>query len=160
MSLTLTSPAFENGGVMPAKYSCDGAGVSPELHISGVPEGARSLVLLVQDPDIPQAVKDRIGQHSFDHWVLYTIPPETTIIPEGDIPVGAFEGRNSAGEVGYRPACPPDGSHRYIFTLYALNRKLAFSQPVPLAEVEKAIANEDGVLEKTELIGTYKRVVQ
>lgn len=154
----LTSSAFENGSSIPSKYTCDGDRlVNPPLSISGVPEGTQSLVLLMDDPDIPEVFKQQRGIDAFDHWVLYAIPPETTEVPEGTS-VGAT-GLNSGGNSGYTGPCPPTEyeptEHRYIFKLYALRGTLNFIKEPTLAEVKTAI--EGMVLAETELIGTYDR---
>jgi hypothetical protein len=127
--------------------------VNPELTIAGVPEGAESLVLLMDDPDIPQSVKDARGIEKFDHWAVYAIPPDTTVIKTGAV-IGTG-GKNSIGEVGYRGPCPPDREHRYIFRLYALSGTLNFIQAPTLDELETAA--QGMMLEKAELIGRYNR---
>ncbi|MCA9363774.1 YbhB/YbcL family Raf kinase inhibitor-like protein [Candidatus Kaiserbacteria bacterium] len=152
--MTLTSPAFEEGGIIPSKYTCDGDNVNPELHVAGVPEGAASLVLVMDDPDIPDAVKERLGTEKFDHWVLYNIPADTSVIAE-NTSVGN-EGLTSRGETGYVGSCPPDGEHRYIFRLYALSGTLNFLVAPTLDEVETAAASM--ALESTTLTGRYSRV--
>jgi hypothetical protein len=155
MSLTLSSPAFEENGQIPSKYTCDGQGINPELDISNVPGGTESLVLLMDDPDIPDNVKATIGQDAFDHWVLYAIDPSTKTIPEGVGDALGSAGLNSGGRSGYTGPCPPDGEHRYVFTLYALKGTLNFIKAPTLSEVRTAA--ESNMLEKTELIGHYTR---
>jgi len=158
MSLTLMSPAFGHNEMIPSEYTCDGPNINPELHIAGVPEGTQSLVLLVDDPDIPEEIKRSRGIEKFDHWVLYNIAPETTVISE-DSTIGS-EGLTSRGEPGYVGACPPPEyeptTHRYIFTLYALSGTLNFITVPTYDDVRTAA--EGMTLEKTELIGRYKRV--
>ncbi|MCB9810826.1 MAG: YbhB/YbcL family Raf kinase inhibitor-like protein [Candidatus Nomurabacteria bacterium] len=154
MALTLTSPAFADGGSIPARYTCDGENVNPELHISGVPEGTKSLVLVMDDPDIPDSVKESRGIEKFDHWVLYNIPPDTTVIKEGEM-VGS-EGLSSRGEVGYVGSCPPDREHRYFFRLYALPDIVNFIKVPTLDEVE-VIAKESAI-ESAVLMGKYERI--
>ncbi len=156
--MELASPAFENGGRIPAKYTCDGERqLSPPLAISGVPEGVKSLALVMDDPDIPQAVKDARGIEVFDHWALYAIPADTKEIPEGAA-IGSF-GLNGAGNAAYTGPCPPTGheptEHRYIFRLYALSDTPTFAKPPSLAELEKAIAPM--TLAMAQLIGRYSR---
>lgn len=153
MTLSLTSPAFEDGGLIPSKYTCDGENINPELHIEGVPEGTKSLVLVMDDPDIPDAVKESRGIEKFDHWVLYNIDPATTVIPEG-APVGSL-GKNSRGEEAYTGACPPDREHRYIFRLYALSGKLNFIAAPTLEEVETAAKSMS--LGEAVLVSHYER---
>ena len=152
--LTLTSPAFLHNESIPSKYTCDGENVSPPLAISGVPEGTESLVLLMDDPDIPDFVKEERGIEKFDHWVLYGIDPKTTDILEGAA-VGS-KGLSSRGSGGYTGPCPPDREHRYFFRLYALDTTINFIKAPTLGEVEAAI--EGHVIEQAELIGLYERV--
>lgn len=153
MSLTLTSPAFLEGGRIPARYTCDGDNLSPELHISGVPEGTQSLVLVMDDPDIPDSVKTARGIETFDHWVVYNITPDITVIQEGE--VRGESGMTSAGKTGYVGPCPPDREHRYIFRLYAVSDVLHFEKTPTLAEVER-VAQEKS-LGSTTLMGRYVR---
>ena len=155
MSLTLTSPAFREGESIPSKYTCDGENISPELKIENVPEGTKSLVLVMDDPDIPDSVKKARGIEKFDHWALYNIPPETRIIPENEV-VGTA-GLNSRGEAMYTGACPPDREHRYFFRLYALSDTLNFIKAPTLDELE--IAAQGIMLEKATLMGRYERVM-
>lgn len=154
VKLTLTSPAFEDRGLIPSRYTCDGENINPELHISGVPEGAESLVLVMDDPDIPDSVKKSLGIEKFDHWVLYSIPPDTEVIPEG-AQLGS-EGLTSRGEPGYVGSCPPDREHRYFFRLYALKGTINFIKTPTLDEVE-SIA-KDMALASTTLMGRYERI--
>jgi len=158
-SLTLTSPSFLNGGIIPSQFTCDGENTPPPLTISGVPSGTKSLVLVVDDSDIPQVVKDARGIEKFDHWSLYNIPPETTeIIDSGNYSVG----ENGVGEMRYTGPCPPPGyepsEHRYSFRLYALSGTLNFIKAPTLDELELAAA---GILiDKTELVGRYQRLIE
>lgn len=153
---TLTSPSFREGGAIPIRYTCDGAGVHPPLAIDGAPAGTVSFALIMHDPDIPQSAKESLGVDSFDHWVLFNIPAGTSMIrEEGD--VHGIEGRNTRGN-GYVGPCPPDGEHRYFFTLYALDTMLPLDETAARADVEAAI---DGhVLKKAELMGVYTRTNQ
>lgn len=157
MTLILTSSAFENGGVIPAKYACDSENVSPPLAITGVPEGTKSLALIMDDPDIPQFVKDKLGIEVFDHWTVYDIPADTAEIPEGAT-VGK-EGLNGAGKEGYTGPCPPPDheprEHRYFFKLYALSAPVSFDTPPTKAALEAAIAPV--ALEQATLMGRYSR---
>lgn len=158
MPLTLTSSAFEDKGTIPARYTCDGNNSVPPLSIGGVPEGVQSLVLVMDDPDIPQAIKEQNDIETFDHWVLYNIPPETIEIADGQT-LGQ-EGVNSAGSVGYTGPCPPaqyePTEHRYVFRLYALKGELDFTKAPTLQEVETAA--QEMAIEQTELVGRYRRV--
>ncbi|MHB8660912.1 MAG: YbhB/YbcL family Raf kinase inhibitor-like protein [Minisyncoccota bacterium] len=157
-TLTLTSSAFANGGMIPAKYTCDGdSKLSPPLAIGGVPEEAESLVLTMDDPDIPKAAKERLGIEAFDHWTLFNIPPETREIPEGGT-VGTH-GATTRSDLRYTGPCPPSEyeprEHRYIFTLYALRAPLTLAEGAMKREVLAALAPL--VIEKAELIGRYSR---
>lgn len=155
--LTLESPAFKNGEAIPFTYTCDGANVSPELRIIDVPESARSLVLLMDDPDIPAAIKEQRGIEKFDHFVLYNIPPDTAVIEEGES-VGMV-GLNSRGDASYTGPCPPSEyepkRHRYFFRLYALDTELSFDSAPTLDAAREAM--EGHVIEEAELMGTYER---
>ena len=157
--MQLTSPAFTDGQPIPTLYTCDGSRtLSPELGISGVPDGATSLVLIVHDPDVPKVLRP---DGVFDHWVMYGIDPKTTVIPEGGTP-GA-QGENGRGEATYTGPCPPPEyeptMHRYIFTLYATNLgTLNFIKAPTKADLLAAI--EGHVLETAVLTGTYDRKKQ
>lgn len=153
-SITLQSIAFENNGNIPSKYTCDGENIIPPMSIEGVPEGAASLVLIMDDPDIPQSVKDSMGIEVFDHWVVWNIPPDTSSIEEGVEPEGVA-GANSGGGTGYTGPCPPDGEHRYIFKLYALDTTLDLPQGSSKTEVEQAMGGH--IISETQLIGLYAR---
>ena len=152
--LTLTSPAFEKDARMPPKYTCDADNVSPPLMISGVPEGTKSLVLIMDDPDVPRQL---IPSGVFDHWVLYGIPPETTDILEGGI--AGTVGLNTARKDVYTGPCPPTEyeptEHRYFFKLHALDTMLEFTKKPTKAEVEEAIQGR--IIESTELMTRYDR---
>ncbi len=150
--LALTSPAFAHNGAIPTRYTCEGENTSPELRIEGVPEGTASLVLVVTDPDIPESVKNSLGISVFDHWVLFNIPPETRVIGEGETPGVAGSGTRSAAYAG---PCPPDGEHRYLFDLYALDAMLPLSPGSSKAEVLDAL--EGHVFEHAQLIGRYEK---
>ena len=156
--LTLASPAFEDGGVIPARYTCDGGRtLSPPLAITGVPEGAKSLVLLMDDPDIPEVFKKARGIEAFDHWVVYNIPADTKEISEGAT-VGV-EGLNSAGKTGYIGPCPPPeyepSEHRYVFALYALSDSLSFDKTPTKQEALSALAPLR--IAEAKLVGRYSR---
>ncbi len=154
MSLSLTSPAFEEGGLIPSRYTCDGENISPGLTIENVPTGTKSLVLVMDDPDIPDTVKQARGIEKFDHWAVYNIPADTSEIAEGAT-VGEL-GLNSRGDLSYVGSCPPDREHRYFFRLYALSGMLTFAEAPSLDELE--LAAQGILLEKATLMGRYKRV--
>lgn len=152
--LILSSGAFAENASIPEKYTCDADNVNPPLVISGVPSETKSLALIMDDPDIPQAVKDSMHISVFDHWVVFNIPPQTKELSEAMKPVGT-EGNNGAGKLGYTGPCPPDREHRYIFTLYALDATLPLSEGASRAEVEAAM--EGHILGKAVLTGVYNR---
>ncbi len=151
-SIEVTSSAFERGAAIPAKYTCDGDNVSPPIAWSAVPDGTRSIALISDDPDAPAG--------TWVHWVLYGIPPETTAIGE-DVPSrdilddGSAHGTNDFGNRDYGGPCPPGGTHRYFFKLYALDTELDLA---PGASKSSLLDAMDGhVLASGELMGTYQR---
>lgn len=141
----LTSPAFKNGESIPSKYTCDGEDLSPPLAWTDPPQGTASFALLVDDPDAP--VGDWV------HWLLYNIPSDAHEIPESGS-VG-ISGINSWPKPGYGGPCPPNGTHRYFFKLYALDTMLTLSEGAKKADLLKAI--EGHVLAQAELMGIYAR---
>lgn len=145
-ALQITSPAFATGATIPTKFTCDGDNLSPELNVSGIPPGTRSLALIMDDPDSPAA--------NFVHWLLFNLPSNLTQIPEGQIPSGSQTGVNSFGHIGYGGPCPHQGEHRYVFTLYALDQTLTLDQP-DRQRLEAAI--KDHVLASVQLTGKYQR---
>ncbi len=156
MALELRSPAFEPNGEIPVRYTCDGQDVSPPLEWSGVPEGTKSLVLIVDDPDAPDPAAPRM---TWVHWVLYNIPPSATGLPEGvrppDLPPGTRQGLNDWKRTGYGGPCPPIGRHRYFHKLYALSEVLPDLGTPTKAELLRAM--EGKILDQAELVGTYQR---
>lgn len=153
-NLTLMSPVFADGASIPTIYTCDGDNINPPLSISGIPEDTESFVLIMDDPDIPQEVKDARNIEVFDHWVVFNIPPDVTMVNEGQEPSGVL-GRNSTGNTGYTGPCPPDGEHRYFFKLYALDTTLANGERATKQDIETAMQGH--ILTSTELIGLYSR---
>ena len=147
MEFTLTSPAFNHGSQIPSKYTCDGENINPHLIIHGVPVNAKSLALVVEDPDAPMGL--------WVHWVLWNIPPETNEIHEHTAPWGAEEGLNTRKKRGYDGPCPPPGTHRYFFRLFALDYKLKLAADSDKPALEKAM--EQHILAAAELMGTYSR---
>ena len=146
--LKLRSPAFEHGERIPRKYGYEEEDVNPPLEINGVPEGTRSLVLIMDDPD---AVKP--AGKVWDHWVVWNIEPNTSEIGEDETPPGSIEGKNDYGKRGYGGPNPPDGEHTYKFKLYALDTMLDVRSNTKKDEIEKEM---DGhLIEKTVLEGTY-----
>jgi hypothetical protein len=154
--LTITSPAFADGSSIPSVYTCDGKDIPPPLQWSGVPEQARSLVLIVDDPDAPDP---RAPRMTWVHWVLFNIPPDATGLPEGvrpaDLPEGTKEGISSRGKPGYGGPCPPIGRHRYFHKLYALDTVLTGLENPTKAQLEKAM--EGHIIARAELVGTYQK---
>lgn len=154
MALTITSTAFAAGGPIPAKYTCEGQDVSPPLEWTGVPAGAKSLALIVDDPDAPDpAAPKRV----WVHWVLYNLPATTTDLAEAvtDLPAGTREGTNDWHRTGYGGPCPPIGQHRYFFKLFALNAELPDLGTPTKAALLKAM--EGHILEQADVIGTYQK---
>ena len=154
MALTLTSSAFANSDKIPRRYTCDGEDHSPPLAWSGVPAAAKSLALIVDDPDAPDPARPKM---TWVHWVLYNLPPEDGGLPEAveSLPPGTLEGLNDWNRTGYGGPCPPIGRHRYFFRLYALDTVLPdLHEPTKKALL---LAMEGHVLEQAELVGTYRR---
>ncbi|HTS75060.1 MAG TPA: YbhB/YbcL family Raf kinase inhibitor-like protein [Bryobacteraceae bacterium] len=147
--MKLESSAFKNDGVIPEKYAHQRENVSPPLTWSGVPRGAKSLALIVDDPDAPSG--------TFVHWLVWDISPETTGLAEGagsgKLAGGARQGRNGFGEVGYDGPQPPSGTHRYYFRLYALDSKIDEAAGATRAQLDRAMRGH--VMEKCELMGKY-----
>ena len=156
MTLVLTAPAFTHNGSMPARLTCDGQDLSPELRWSGLPAETQSLALIMDDPDAPDPAAPRM---TWVHWVLYNIPPTATGFAEavapGDLPAGTRQGLNDWGRTGYGGPCPPIGRHRYFHKLYALDTVLPDLGKLAKAALEQAMKGH--VLASTELVGTYQR---
>ena len=147
--MKLTSPAFQHQQKIPRKYTCDGENINPPLVFVDVPQAARSLVLIVDDPDAPRG--------TWVHWVVYNIHPAVREVKEHSVPRDGIEGLTSSGKPGYAGPCPPSGTHRYFFKLYALDAMLVFDQP---QRVDKKMVEEsmkDHILEQAELVGVYSR---
>ncbi len=144
MSLFISSPAFENNGIIPSKFTCDGDDINPEISIDKAPQGTKSLALIMDDPDAPRG--------TFDHWIVYDIPVGR-IITQNSVP--GVQGKNSIGQNNYTGPCPPGGTHHYYFKVYALDTLLELKEGADKTTVEKAM---DGhILSSGELIGLYKR---
>jgi Raf kinase inhibitor-like YbhB/YbcL family protein len=143
--LSVKSLAFENNQLIPAKYTCDGNDVNPPLTIEGIPEGTKTLALIVDDPDAPMG--------TWDHWIVWNIPATTSKIEENAVP--GTEGMNDFRRRAYGGPCPPSGTHRYFFKVYALDAKLDLSPTSRKRDVEKAMQGH--VLAKGELVGLYRR---
>ncbi|HEV2339362.1 MAG TPA: YbhB/YbcL family Raf kinase inhibitor-like protein [Patescibacteria group bacterium] len=148
--MTLTSTAFQNDTFIPIKYTCDDVGHNPPLTISQIPKNAKSLVLMVKDPDAPH--------QTFTHWVVYNIPPSTMQILEDQVPSDGIEGLNSVGQKGYVAPCPPSGTHRYVFSVYALDTVLDVVPDPEQQEIQQAMQNH--VLDSAKITGLYKKITQ
>ncbi len=152
MAIEVTSTAFEEGGAIPVRYTCDGLDVSPPLSWSSPPEGTRSVALIADDPDAPRG--------TFVHWVIYNLPPDTHELPEDvpeqeTLPSGAAQGVNGAGGVGYMGPCPPGGTHRYLFKVYALDTSLDLGAGATKEDLADLM--EGHILAEGRLMGTYRR---
>jgi Raf kinase inhibitor-like YbhB/YbcL family protein len=148
----ITSPAFANGGAIPSKYTCDGGDISPPLQWTGPPPGTASLALIADDPDAPAG--------TWVHWVVYNLPADLISLPEAvpagaELPQGGLHGQNSWKRTDYGGPCPPGGTHRYFFKLYALDTLLELNSGATKAQVLKAMQGH--VLAQAELMGTYAR---
>lgn len=156
MNLTLASCAFSPNSPIPSRHTCDGADISPELTWSGVPDGTQSLALIIDDPDAPDPAAPKM---TWVHWVLYNLPPDTLGLAEAiysdSLPQGTLEGINDWHRTGYRGPCPPVGRHRYFFKLYALDSVLPDLSRPDKKQLEGAMQGH--ILEKIELIGTYRK---
>jgi Raf kinase inhibitor-like YbhB/YbcL family protein len=143
--ISVTSSAFESGGVIPAQFTCKGADHNPPLRLEGVPREAKSLVLIVDDPDAPGGL--------FSHWLVWNIDPGATEISAKAVPAGAAQGTNDFGKAGYNGPCPPSGTHRYYFRVFALDRKLDLQSGAKRSALESALKNH--VLARGELMGRF-----
>ncbi|MFL5381046.1 MAG: YbhB/YbcL family Raf kinase inhibitor-like protein [Longimicrobiaceae bacterium] len=153
MTIALTSPAFTANGPIPAVHTCDGRDLSPPLAWSGVPSAAKSLALIVDDPDAPRG--------TWVHWVVYNLPPSAAGLAEGAgsgggaLPAGTMAGVNDFKRTGYGGPCPPSGRHRYVHKLYALDILVEGMDGPTASELERAM--EGHVVARGELVGTYER---
>lgn len=152
MEIKITSTAFSEGSIIPKRYTCDGEDVSPPLEWSGVPEGTKSLALICDDPDAPMGI--------WVHWVLFNIPASvkdlpTSVPPAEALENGAKHGKNDFGKLGYGGPCPPSGTHRYYFKLYALDMQITIKSGITKAQLQKAM--EGHILAEGQLMGKYKR---
>ena len=155
MAMTLNSPAFKQNGRIPSKYTCEGEDVSPPLAWEGVPKGAKSLVLIIDDPDAPDPKAPKMV---WVHWVVYNMPADTRSLPENagkaGLPQGTVLGLNDFKKTEYGGPCPPIGRHRYFHKLYALDDMLDLRSGTK-SQIEQAMQGH--VLANTELIGTYQK---
>jgi len=156
MSLMISSSAFAHNGEIPARYSCDGDDISPQINWSGLPSGTKSLVLIVDDPDAPDPAAPKM---TWVHWVVYNLPPESTGLPEAvtekGLPAGTLQGLNDWKRTRFGGPCPPIGRHRYFHKLYALDILLTDLNNPSKLQLEKAMQGH--ILEQVEMIGTYQR---
>jgi Raf kinase inhibitor-like YbhB/YbcL family protein len=148
--MQITSPAFEPNSPIPDRYTCNGEDINPPLDIGEVPANTKSLVLIVEDPDAPDPAAPQVV---WEHWVMWKIAPGTTSIPAGSIPDGAIQGTNSWGRTDYGGPCPPIGTHRYFFKLYALDTDLALGTSSIKADVQAAMQGH--IVAQAELVGLY-----
>ncbi|HLB59407.1 MAG TPA: YbhB/YbcL family Raf kinase inhibitor-like protein [Bdellovibrionota bacterium] len=149
--MKLSSSAFKEDSTIPSLYTCEGKGINPPLDIVDVPSGAKSLALIMDDPDVPASLRpDRM----YDHWVVFNIPPTTGHIAENSAPFG-IQGKNTAGTARYFGPCPPDREHRYFFKLYALDAMLSLHPGATKKELLDAM--EGHILSQCQLMGRYEK---
>jgi len=144
--IKITSSAFHEGGNIPSKFTCDGSDTSPPLQITGIPSEAKSLVLIADDPDAPGGL--------FTHWLVWNIPPQTNSIAEGSAPKGVH-GTNDFGKPDYKGPCPPPGTHRYSFKIFALDRELDLRGGAKRSQLDAAMKGH--IVAQGELVGRYAR---
>lgn len=148
--MKIKSEAFEDGGFIPSKYTCDGENVIPPLLFSDIPGKAKSLVLIMDDPDSPTG--------TWNHWTVWNIDPKIVGIPEGMVPEGVMEGKTTFGDIGYGGPCPGNGRHRYFFKLYALNTELKLLAGSPKETlIESMMGN---IIAEAEMFAFYERKKQ
>lgn len=143
--LKITSPAFNNDENIPKKYTCEGKNISPQIDINNVPEGTETFVIIVDDPDAPNKI--------VTHWIVFNITGQTRHISEGAIP--GIEGRNDFRDIKYKGPCPPNGTHKYYFRVYALKDKIYLEREVSRDEIE--LHMKDKIIASGTLIGKYRR---
>lgn len=146
-NMTIKCPEFAEMETIPDKFSCRGDNINPSLEFKGVPDNAESLVLILDDPDAPGG--------TFDHWIIWNIDPSTTEIEEDSVPSGAIQGINSFGRYSYGGPCPPSGTHRYFFKLYALDTTLNISSDTPKEVLIEQM--EDHIIDHSELVGLFSK---
>jgi Raf kinase inhibitor-like YbhB/YbcL family protein len=145
--MKISSTAFGHNGQIPEKYTCDGSDINPPLRFEGIPTDAKSLALIVDDPDAPMG--------TWVHWVVWNMDPKNMEIRENSVPKGASQGRNDFGRYDYGGPCPPSGTHRYYFKLYALDMKLDIGENATKATLEAAMKGH--IRAEAQLTGLYKR---
>lgn len=147
ISMKITSPAFGNNQRLPARYTCNGEGINPPLKFSGVPPETQSLVLIADDPDAVSG--------TWVHWIIYNIDPSVREVSENSVPASGIQGSNSSGKPNYGSPCPPSGTHRYFFKLYALNKTLTIQGEANMETIQNAMKNS--IISQAELIGLYSQ---
>lgn len=152
MEISIMSSAFENAGQIPTKYTCDGENVSPPLSWKNLPSGTKSIAIINDDPDAPMG--------TWVHWVIYNIPANSSGLPENikpleKLPDGTMQGRNSWGKIGYGRPCPPSGTHRYFFKIYALDKVLELKPGATKEELLKAMKGH--IIGEGQFYGKYSR---
>ncbi|PIR07319.1 MAG: YbhB/YbcL family Raf kinase inhibitor-like protein [Candidatus Komeilibacteria bacterium CG11_big_fil_rev_8_21_14_0_20_36_20] len=150
--MKITSPAFGNNQSIPRQYTCDGENINPPLEFLEVPVGTKSLVLIMEDPDVPKYIRE---DGRWDHWLIWNIPPETKNITENSTPPGLV-GLNTSGRTDYVSPCPPDREHRYFFKLYAL--KTTLDLPAGSTKADLLAVMQAHIIDQAELIGLYQRI--
>ncbi len=141
--ITISSPVFEAGGTIPAQFTCKGANQNPPLRFGRIPKESKSLALIVDDPDAPGSL--------FTHWLVWNINPTATQLGENSVPAGAAQGTNDFGRIGYGGPCPPSGTHRYYFRLFALDQKVDLNPGAKRSALDRALKGH--VLAHGELMG-------
>lgn len=149
--MKLTSSAFQEGKVIPSLYTCEGKNINPPLEFGEIPNNTKSLVLIMDDPDVPKNLRP---SGMYDHWIVFNMPPSASKIEENSSPPG-IQGKNTGGENAYKGPCPPDAQHRYFFKLYALDTLLDLKEGVTKEEVEKAM--EGHIIDQCQLMGVYEK---
>jgi Raf kinase inhibitor-like YbhB/YbcL family protein len=145
--LLISSPAFENEGDIPPKYTCDGEDINPQLTVDNIPGNTKTLAIIVEDPDAPK--------ETFDHWLVWNVPPES-IIEENRVP--GISGTNGAGKTGYYGPCPPSGTHRYYFHVFALDSSLDLQGGTDKKTLQNTM--EPHIVAKGTLMGRYKKAAK
>jgi Raf kinase inhibitor-like YbhB/YbcL family protein len=145
--MKINSPEFSEGGSIPTRFTCDGEDVSPPLEFANVPENAKSLALIVDDPDAPSG--------TFTHWIVWGLEPDTKNLAPATVPSGPRQGKNDFGKTSYGGPCPPSGTHRYFFRLYALDKQLDLRDGSTRAELERAM--KEHLFDAAVLMGKYSR---
>jgi Raf kinase inhibitor-like YbhB/YbcL family protein len=145
--MKITTTVFQEGGNIPSKFTCDGADANPPLRFEGVPAEAKSLALIVDDPDAPGGL--------FTHWLVWNIDPKTTAVEENGAPSNSLQGKNDFGKSGYGGPCPPSGTHRYFFKIFALDRQLDLAAGSKRAQLDAQMRGH--IIAQGELMGRYSR---